>query len=474
MAAALMTMTQCRKQETVPAMPSANTIKMTITAGPGAKTDITDEGRIKWTSGDKLYVSDGENWLGSLDLYSGAGSATGKFTGEISGISDGTTCHFFYLGHDNGMTGATGTANAVISFASQDGSKDDAFKYHLGHGKAVVTVIDDVATGAVSMRTEIAIAHLKLKMDGEDYTGPVTMDVSNTMTVSPGGTFSGSGNGITIGNGDGEHGDRYVTLIPTEETNVSFSGCATGSMTFGQGIHANNLYGMTNGIEVTVEAAKFSVGENTTVEFAPGNLWADATDAETPVFYFETNQWSFADDWDASHVSHFKWCDAETAVTDDEYYSYSENLFCSENFTVDGDSHNDWRTLSDDEWNYLLKERREATELCAWKDLDDDGEHKGLVILPDDTEEPLTVMDDIITVSDLASFGAVFLPVAGVRDRELVIDLDAAVGYYWSSTPLEDYDDDAYYLRFDPGWGNVYTEPGTRGHGRTVRLVRDR
>ena len=70
MAAALMTMTQCRKQETVPATPSADTIKMTITAGPGAKTDITNEGAITWTSGDVLYVSDGANWLGSLTLNS--------------------------------------------------------------------------------------------------------------------------------------------------------------------------------------------------------------------------------------------------------------------------------------------------------------------------------------------------------------------------------------------------------------------
>ncbi|MCQ2319676.1 MAG: hypothetical protein MJZ90_12290 [Bacteroidales bacterium] len=313
MAAALMTLAQCKKQETSPATPSADTIKMTITAGPGAKTNITDEGAITWTSGDVLYVSDGAKWLGSLTLQSGAGNARGTFTGNIQGIGDGTaTCHFFYLGHDNGMTGATvgENTNAVISFASQDGGKGDALKYHLGHGSADVTVSGGVATGAVAMRTEIAIAHLKLKMDGEDYKGKVTMDVSNTMTVSPAGTFSGSSaTGITI-NKDGGYttGDRYVTLIPTETTDVlsvAFTGDATGSMTFGHGIQANNLYGMENGIEVTLTAAH----EYVDLGLPSGLLWATCNvGADSPEDYGDYFAWGETEtksdyDWDT-----YKWC----------------------------------------------------------------------------------------------------------------------------------------------------------------------
>ena len=147
-------------------------------------------------------------------------------------------------------------------------------KYHLGHGSAYVTVGGGVATGAVAMRTEIAIAHLKLKMDGADYKRKVTMDVSNTMTVSPAGDFSGSGNGITIA--AGTSGDRYVTLIPTEATSVSFSGSATGSMTFGHGIQANNLYGMAAGIEVTLNKVPV-----TSVSLAPTSLSLEEGKTET-------------------------------------------------------------------------------------------------------------------------------------------------------------------------------------------------
>ncbi|MBP9994425.1 MAG: fibronectin type III domain-containing protein, partial [bacterium] len=47
---------------------------------------------------------------------------------------------------------------------------------------------------------------------------------------------------------------------------------------------------------------RFSVSSTTTVEFARGNLYYDGS-----AFRFEENQWSFADTWNASHVSHFFW-----------------------------------------------------------------------------------------------------------------------------------------------------------------------
>lgn len=150
----------------------------------------------------------------------------------------------------------------------------------------------------------------------------------------------------------------------------------------------------------------FSVSPTTTVEFAPGNLYWDGS-----AFKFEENQYSSVSTWNASHVSHFKWSDAVHAVTVD--YGYSGELFCANNFTVTGDSHT-WRTLSKDEWFYLTdfyghlagdgkeeqaESRPDAMAKCAWKELDG-GMHKGLVILPDDTDA--SVMSSITSVSDLA------------------------------------------------------------------------
>ena len=313
MAAALMTMTQCRKQETMPAMPSADTVKMTITAGPG-RTDInTTDGSITWSEGDKLYVSNGATWLGSLTLVGNGGSAQGTFTGSIASIGDGvTTCHFFYLGHDNGMTEPAGTAAASISFAAQDGTLADAMKYHIGYGNTDVTVAEGAAAGYVIMNTKIAIAHLNLTTaDSHPYTGAVTMggtDISNTMTVSPDGTFSGSGDGgITIDKGNGTTGDRYVTLIPatTPIVNAAFTGDATGSMTFLAGIRENKFYGMSEAIAVRLEttATHEYVDLGLSVNWATCNIGANRPEDYGNYYAWGETETKSIYDW-----STYKWC----------------------------------------------------------------------------------------------------------------------------------------------------------------------
>ena len=214
---------------------------------------------------------------------------------------------------------------------------------------------------------------------------------------------------------------------------------------------------------------RFSVSPTTTVEFAPGNLYYDGTDSK---WKFEANQWSFEGTWNENHVSHFKWSDAANAVTDD--WNHNGDLFCANNFTVTGDSHA-WRTLSKDEWNYLLGYdpvlmeqtddygRPGAKNLCAWKELGSD--IKGLVILPDGTDA--SVMSSISSTEALATHGAVFLPAAGSRYGTFVY-LVGSYGFYWSSSP--DGSNGAYYMDFISG--NAGTSYNSRGSGYAVRLVR--
>ena len=490
MAAAFLMMTQCRKENATPNMPADGAVKMTVTAGPG-RTDInTATGAITWSEDDRLYVSNGAIWLGSLTLVDGAGTANGTFSGSVTGLDDeGDACHFFYLGHDNGMTELTGTATANISFAAQDGTLDGAMKYHIGYGNTSVTVTEGEATGSVIMNTKIAIAHINFTDGTSAYTGSLTMGgtgIFNTLSVNPDGTFSGSGDeGITIGNGGGTTGERYVTLIPTETTevlNVSFTGDATGGMTFAKGIHENKFYGMSSAIEVTVEAAApaavFSVGPNTTVEFAPGNLWYGIADGEsTPAFHFEANQWSTKPtsngQWDANHVSHFFWSkDAAEAIKEEFDWGQSmsmstDDVFFTEvsGFQVNGYEANTWRTLTNDEWNYLLNSRTGASSLRAWVTLSNVSV-SGLVLLPDGST---ATASGITTSSALADAGAVFLPAAGRRDGADVHDAGSH-GYYWSSTPNEVIEDFAYFLYFFSGY--VSTDYDIRNGGFAVRLVR--
>ena len=500
MAAALMTMTQCRKQETSPATPSADTIKMTITAGSGAKTDInTETGAITWSAGDKLYVSDGTSWLGSLTLVGAGESSQGTFEGSISGIGEGvTTCHFFYLGHDNGMAEPTGTDAASISFAAQDGTIDGATKFHTGYGNTDVTVAEGEAAGYVVMNTKIAIAHINLTKGATAYTDAVMMTgVSNTLSVTPGGIFSGSGEGgITIGNGDGTTGERYVTLIPatTPIVSVTFMGGVTGSMNFLAGIHENNFYGMKDAIAVTLETAsapKFSVAATATVEFAPGNLYWDGS-----AFRFEENQWSFESTWDANHVSHFYWSKTasvayaasytETGTSNtDVFFTNTTTTTANTSFQVEGETAGKWRTLSREEWNYLLG-IRSGNKFAKAKVND----VNGLLIFPDsyNNGKAISGITGIATASGeydsypddnilettwtlMESSGVVFLPKVGMRSTSITypynVEITTSGNGYWSSSCSSE--NSAYHVSF----GSSSTSDNQRKYGYAVRLVRE-
>ncbi|MCQ2316671.1 MAG: DUF1566 domain-containing protein [Bacteroidales bacterium] len=492
MAAALMTMTQCRKQETSPVTPATDTIRMTITAGPGAKTDInTETGGITWSAGDKLYVSKNGSWLGCLDLVSGEGTPHGTFTGSVTGLDDeGAPCHFFYLGRDNGMAEPTGTAAANISLASQDGTLAGAMKYHAGYGRTDVTVKSGEYQGYVVMNTKIAIAHINFTTDGtQAYTGSVTMGgtgISNTLSVTPAGIFSGSGDGgIAIDKGDGTSGERYVTLIPTGTTdvlNVAFTGDATGGMTFANGIVENKFYGMKDAVKVTVTPKpkpKFSVGKNDqgqliTVEFAPGNLWYGKADgAETAEFHFETNQWetqpASTGQWVTDHKSHLKWSDAAHAVTSDQ--TVSGNLFCASDFEVDGEG--DWRTLSKDEWEYLINKRTVnggTGDGKSYKRATVNGVY-GMILYPDSyTAQSSSTSYSGDTWTSMEEAGVVFLPAAGYRSGTDVKNVGTH-GYYWSSTPNSGAAGQASFTNFTSDnvnpQGNQYCR-----NGYSVRLVR--
>ena len=138
----------------------------------------------------------------------------------------------------------------------------------------------------------------------------------------------------------------------------------------------------------------------------------------------------------------------------------------SSSFQVAGEAAGTWRTLSNDEWGYLLNTRTDASFLRAWKELDS-GEHKGLVILPDDTDA--SVMSGITSTSHLASSGAVFLPAAGDRVGT-VVNNAGSISRYWFGTPNEGDGSYAYRMYFFSN--DVSVNCDLRERGSSVRLVR--
>ncbi|MBO7458140.1 MAG: InlB B-repeat-containing protein [Paludibacteraceae bacterium] len=144
-----------------------------------------------------------------------------------------------------------------------------------------------------------------------------------------------------------------------------------------------------------------------------------------------------------------------------------------------GNLPNIWRTLSKDEWHFLLFERLNADKL---KKVVTVGGESWLVLLPDNWERPTDVtetqmpdiydIDAIVADADwdyLENLGWVFLPAAGYRS---FAETGGAKTFsaYWSSNTAGS--ERAYfaYFRSDP---TIDVNNYLRSTGYSVRLVRD-
>ena len=175
-----------------------------------------------------------------------------------------------------------------------------------------------------------------------------------------------------------------------------------------------------------------------------------------------------------------------------------------------GNTYEQWRTLTKDEWLYLFQGRRDAAKLFGFGhiELSNGDLVKGVFLLPDiwddamraehnfhsaaekgvewlegnfayysipNDDDPYLYEHNEYKVTDkswekLEDAGAVFLPAAGYRE-------DASVhkswgynecGWYWSSTP--DNNDKSYFLYFSST--RLHPRRDNKYYGCSVRLVR--
>ncbi len=301
MAASLL-FTQCKKEDSVSS--AGKTVSMTVTAGPGSKTDITDAGAITWSAGDKLYVGDGTQYIGYLTLVGEGGSATGVFSGNVTltdvtesgtgvlpGKGDVQTFHFFYLGSVDHTSDLEKDPTSVrVNFSNQNIQKgkegdplQNASGLHVGYGKANGTVTEDGMVTDINVRmvSKVALAHFNIKKDDVGYGAPLILrgdNICNNMKVNfNSAEFSceGATGDISFAGADG-NGDCYVMLVPTSSTTgpqtltfTNTDGDLSGTAILADGIMPNKFYGKNQAIEVTLEAA---APDHETVNFGTPNL----------------------------------------------------------------------------------------------------------------------------------------------------------------------------------------------------------
>ena len=221
----------------------------------------------------------------------------------------------------------------------------------------------------------------------------------------------------------------------------------------------------------------FSVSAEKQVTFSKGNLQ----------YTRSSDTWSFAENqWDMIGINNM----TGGSVSSDPTYGDSKkgtaladkiDLFGGSTGTTDP---NTWRTLSYDEWDYLLNTRSNASSLKGVAQVNG---VNGLILLPDDWTCPAGVTyksgfhsnygEDYYAAyqtftaeqwSKLEAAGAVFLPAAGYRFGWFVYCVQDH-GYYWSATENDSFR--AYYLDFR--WNGASMGDGYRLNGLSVRLVQD-
>lgn len=149
-----------------------------------------------------------------------------------------------------------------------------------------------------------------------------------------------------------------------------------------------------------------------------------------------------------------------------------------------GDEIGMWRTLTGNEWNYLISTRPHSKELYSRGCVN--GVY-GLILLPDEWEQPETISfkprgiewntNEYTTAEWLKMEinGAVFLPAAGNRDEVEIYNVGTA-GYYWASSTIEGENATASTSAFCIGFIKAGVLPDIifdRQWGLSVRLIRD-
>ena len=461
--------------------PNPGTLRLTANAGIGADygtssvrrlgaNAITGDGKLKstWESGDKVYVYADGSSTSSIGVLTPKtfGSNSAKLTGDINaaGLSDGQTLYF-------------STKPRPYDISEQDGTVESLF-----FCIATATVSIDGGNASIAnlaFARPVAIVKFCL-MDKSNH----SLDETSKLTVSAGGF------GYTVTPAS-PTGVLYVAIPGFSGETVSLS-ATVGSdtytyektgVTFTDGKYYDIMVKMTKQAAVPEGAlsGKFSVSGSTQVYFSKGNLQYDAN--ATTKWYFAEHQYDYIGSATGYPMDLFTWGNmANPTYNGTAYYTENSNLSGSTDWGSNiGEG---WYTLSQAEWAYLFETRTGAASKYGYATVAD---KHGIIIVPDEFTDPMKNNGSGAFVgssttgwsanvysaenwSDMESAGAVFLPAAGYRVENSVVDA-GEFSSYWSST--------AHGEHYANGMG-FYSEGlfagadsySSRDCGQSVRLVR--
>ena len=484
------------------------------------KAELVNNVRVSWKGGETVFVFDGAEYIGSLvasldgteDRYAllstdtdhtvkAPATGTTKLTlvyspllTEVPVVSDGAIS--ISLANQNG------TKPPFVAYATLDYNNEETITDALVPFKFATSVIKVNCTG---LKANTAIDKATLS----NVNTACTLALSGT--AAP--TVTGDVNGIIT-----KTGDAYFAADKVNSEGVAVFQIATPVLetatkarvlTVEQGSNyykyknfskkslpvatSVNTVCQTVDIPAGVLPGEFSISNGKQVYFSKGNLYYDGSK-----FDFESEQFACPvnGEWDPCHVCHFYWCEsAESAVAEEYGVSGSEDdvfFTNSPDFQVEGAPKGAYKSLSPEEWQYLIEDRSTSTIggvanarfAKATIQLDGDINVPGLILFPDSCVLPSDIVPNRINVETigfdantyteegwgkLESAGCVFLPLAGCRSYDKVSDV-GETGYYMSSTVYDATEAHRLYIIYEIVDSHYFT---MRSEACSVRLVTD-
>lgn len=504
----LVTMAQCKKQET----PSSNnenegrTVYITLDVNNNSRNFVHPEtGTTFFTNSDEVLVASHGHYVGTL-VYQ-----NNKFGGNINNATEGESLHFFFLGNKTPSENLTTSPTTLtvnisdqtncypqIAYAPSTDAYTEgvtSYKAHLLNQCALVKF----TTNEIPVETAVTVS-------GLNNTVAVNLaDNSFSFSQTNGGNIALHAESTTT---------RWAILLPQENiSTLTASAEDYNGTTFDFPVSSigNNDY-LTTGANFTMTAKpdlSISVSANKKVYFAPANLQY----SRNGNMWDNNGTWSFmehsysiveVDDVSAYYgnqntVSLFSWgANANNDVmpydTDGDYWTGNTVLTLDENGSDWGVKANEaqlggysnWRTLTIDEWTYVFDgSRGDYRYLWVVLDMGQSGQEFGVILFPDkydgsnDNYSFNGTTYTVINLQDLAALeeaGAVFLPGAGYREgTDVKPYYQEWSGKYWSSSPHGAAEGIAKNLYFKAGSSIV---PAINDDwcsvAHSVRLVRDK